>query len=111
MRINWKNRLQNKATLTALVAVLVAAIYQAAAVFGIEIPVEQEWVITFAGYIITALVLIGVIVDPTTEGINDSRLAMTYEKPRTGPVVAATPAPGNTEADPAGDWEIISELK
>jgi phi LC3 family holin len=32
--------------------------------------------------VITALTTLGVLVDPTTAGINDSHLAMTYSAPR-----------------------------
>ncbi|HEU7308694.1 TPA: phage holin, partial [Streptococcus pneumoniae] len=66
--INWKLRLQNKATLIALLG----AIFLMSQQFGLEIPKNiQDGVNTFV-YI---LVLIGVVNDPTTAGISDSKRA------------------------------------
>ena len=73
--INWKLRLQNKATLIALLG----AIFLMSQQFGLEIPKNiQDGVNTFV-YI---LVLIGVINDPTTAGITDSKRALEYYEPR-----------------------------
>ena len=72
--INWKLRLQNKATLIALLG----AIFLMAQQFGFEIPKNiQDGVNTFV-YI---LVLIGVVNDPTTAGISDSKRALEYSEP------------------------------
>lgn len=72
--INWKLRLQNKATLIALLG----AIFLMSQQFGLEIPKNiQDGVNTFV-YI---LVLIGVINDPTTAGISDSKRALEYYEP------------------------------
>ncbi len=73
--INWKLRLQNKATLIALLG----AIFLMSQQFGLEIPKNiQDGVNTFV-YI---LVLIGVVNDPTTAGISDSKRALEYYEPR-----------------------------
>ena len=72
--INWKLRLQNKATLIALLG----AIFLMSQQFGLEIPKNiQDGVNTFV-YI---LVLIGVVNDPTTAGISDSKRALKYYEP------------------------------
>lgn len=72
--INWRLRLQNKATLIALLG----AIFLMAQQFGLEIPKNiQDGVNTFV-YI---LVLIGVVNDPTTAGISDSNRALDYHEP------------------------------
>ena len=73
--IKWKLRLQNKATLIALLG----AIFLMSQQFGLEIPKNiQDGVNTFV-YI---LVLIGVVNDPTTAGISDSKRALEYYEPR-----------------------------
>lgn len=73
--INWKLRLKNKVTLIALLG----AIFLATQQFGLEIPKNiQDGVNTFV-YI---LVLLGVVNDPTTSGIADSKQALGYEEPR-----------------------------
>ena len=73
--INWKLRLQNKATLIALLG----AIFLMAQQFGLDIPQNiQNGVNTFV-YI---LVLLGVVNDPTTSGLTDSKQALEYENPK-----------------------------
>lgn len=73
--INWKLRLQNKVTLIALLG----AIFLMAQQFGLDIPKNiQDGVNSFV-YI---LVLLGVVNDPTTSGITDSKQALGYENPK-----------------------------
>ena len=81
MRINWKLRFKNKATLTAIVLGVIAFVYQALSLFGIVPSISQEAVINLAVMVINLLVLLGVVVDPTTNGINDSARALGYEEP------------------------------
>lgn len=72
--INLKLRLQNKATLVALISAVFLMLQQ----FGIHIPSNiQEGVNTFVGI----LVIIGIITDPTTKGIADSERALNYDEP------------------------------
>ena len=82
MKINWKLRLQNKATLTALVMALVALVYQVLCVCGVVPRVAQDQVTTIVSMVINILCLLGIVVDPTTDGIGDSVRAMSYDKPR-----------------------------
>lgn len=80
--INWKLRFQNKYTLTALIAALVAFVYQVLGICGIVPPFSQDAVMTFIGFIINVLVAVGIVVDPTTDGISDSKQAQAYTSPR-----------------------------
>ena len=82
MKINWKLRLQNKATLTALVMALVALVYQVLGVSGIVPRVSQDQLTTIISMAINILCLLGIVVDPTTAGVGDSVRAMSYDKPR-----------------------------
>lgn len=82
MNINWKLRLQNKATLTALVMALVALVYQALGVCGVVPRVAQDQVTTIISMVINLLCLLGIVVDPTTAGVGDSARVLSYEKPR-----------------------------
>ena len=82
MRINWKLRLKNKTALFALVSTVVTLIYQVLGVAGVVAPVGEDMVIKGAGLILNALVMLGVLVDPTTAGIDDSTRALTYKEPR-----------------------------
>lgn len=82
MKINWKLRLQNKATLTALVMALVALVYQVLGVCGVVPRVSQDQVTTIISMVINILCLLGIVVDPTTAGIGDSNRALTYDEPK-----------------------------
>ena len=81
MNINWKLRFQNKVTLTAIVLAVIALVYQVLGIFGIVPAVSQDTIVQLAGAVINLLVLLGIVVDPTTEGFGDSDRAMTYEEP------------------------------
>lgn len=82
MTINWKLRFQNKTTLTAIVLGVVALVYQVLALMGITTAVPENEIVNIVGMIINLLVLLGIVVDPTTSGIGDSEQAMSYEKPK-----------------------------
>ena len=81
MNINWKLRFQNKVSLTAIVLAVIALVYQVLGICGIVPAVSQDTMIQLAGAVINLLVLLGIVVDPTTEGLSDSQRAMGYEKP------------------------------
>ncbi|NPD33112.1 phage holin [Eggerthellaceae bacterium zg-997] len=81
MRMNLMLRLRNRATATALAGVLVAFAYQALAVFGAVPPVAESELTQLVGIVISVLAAVGVLVDPTTEGIGDSERAMGYDAP------------------------------
>jgi len=81
MKINWKLRFQNKVTLTAIVLAVIALVYQILGICGIVPAVSQETIVQLAGAVINLLVLLGIVVDPTTDGIGDSDRARGYESP------------------------------
>lgn len=81
MKINWKLRGQNKATLMSICAVAVAFIYQLLGMFGVVPKVSESDVVSLIGMLINILVAIGVVVDPTTKGVGDSERALGYEEP------------------------------
>jgi len=73
--INLKLRLKNKVTLAALISAVFVMLGQ----FGLEIPHNiQEGVNT----LLMILVLLGIVVDPTTKGVADSERALNYNEPR-----------------------------
>ena len=79
--INWKLRFQNKTTLTALVLVVISAVYKILNLIGIVPSIERQQIIDICTIIIDLLALLGIIMDPTTEGVADSARAMGYEEP------------------------------
>jgi phi LC3 family holin len=82
MKLNWKLRLKNKATLVALVSAVIALVYQVLGIFDIVPGVSEEVAINLVGVVINILVGIGIIVDPTTAGVGDSEQAMSYINPK-----------------------------
>lgn len=81
MKINWKLRFQNKATLMSIIVAIIALIYQILALIGIVPAVSQSQIIEAVSMVVNILVLLGIVVDPTTEGVSDSERAMNYKKP------------------------------
>ena len=82
MKINWILRLKNRTTLTALIGIVVTAGFQIAQLFGLNLTVSQEQIMTIVEFVLTLLAGIGIITDPTTAGISDSKQAMEYTEPK-----------------------------
>lgn len=83
MRINWRVRFRNKAWVLTFLLGLIAMFYQTVKVYEAAkqgLP-PQELMIETAKMLVTWLVQIGVIVDPTTKGTGDSARAMSYGVP------------------------------
>ena len=81
MDINWKLRIMNKTTALALVSALVVFVYSVAQALGLELPVTQEQVMAAVTAVLTLLAGLGVVVDPTTPGVADSKRAQGYAEP------------------------------
>lgn len=81
-RMNLKLRFKNKATLMALLLCVVAFVYQVCGIIGIVPAVAQEDITQLIGVVLNLLVGLGVLIDPTTQGITDSAKALTYTEPK-----------------------------
>ena len=81
MRINWKVRFKNKVWLGSFLSLVIGFIYSLLALFDVFPAVTQNLVVQLLNQVLTFLGLIGVIVDPTTAGLEDSDRAMGYEDP------------------------------
>ena len=81
MKLNWKVRFKNKVWLGSFFALIIGFIYSMLALFDVYPAVTQNLITQILNQILTFLGLIGVIVDPTTAGIEDSDRAMTYDEP------------------------------
>lgn len=79
--INWKVRLRNKTWLLAAIPVTAAAIYSVLALFDIVPAVSESDVVNALTLIINLLAELGIVIDPTTEGIADSKRALCYNYP------------------------------
>ena len=79
--INWKLRFQNKVTLTAIIVTVIALVYKVFAAAGYAPAIPEAEVIEIAEMVVYLLALMGIVVDPTTEGAHDSERAMQYVAP------------------------------
>lgn len=75
MKINWKLRLTNKATLVALISAIFLVISSTPLVELLPVWINE----TLFQQILNIFVILGIIVDPTTSGISDSIEAQNYE--------------------------------
>ncbi|MGP0637786.1 phage holin [Staphylococcus xylosus] len=75
-------RLKNKTTFTAIVGAVFLFIKQITEAFGIDLSTQLEQISGLVGAVITLLVTLGVVIDPTTKGVKDSGITKTYTKPR-----------------------------
>lgn len=83
MEINWKVRLKNKAFWVAIIPALLLVIQTVAALFGFVLDLGDigNKLLAVVNAVFAVLVIVGVVTDPTTEGISDSDRAMLYEEP------------------------------
>lgn len=81
MNVNWMLRLKNKATLSTLIVLVITFVYQLLGIFGVVPAVSQDMLVQLAGIIVNILAAFGVVVDPTTAGVSDSKRAQNYDKP------------------------------
>lgn len=81
MKINWKVRFKNSVWLTSFISFLVATVYQFLNFFEVIPAIPQEAVLEVAAAVLQLLGLLGVIIDPTTQGMSDSDRAMKYDEP------------------------------
>lgn len=84
MQINWLVRLKNKAFWLALIPALLLLVQTVAATFGLTLDLGDigDKLLAVVNAVFSVLAILGVVVDPTTEGVSDSTQAMTYEEPK-----------------------------
>lgn len=81
--INWKVRVKNKTFWLAFIPAVLLLVQAVAAVIGIELDLGDinEKLLDVVNAVFLVLGIIGIVVDPTTQGISDSDRAMGYEEP------------------------------
>ncbi|MEH6940762.1 phage holin [Bacillus sp. JJ722] len=82
MKINWKVRFKNKTFLVALFSLLLLLVQQVASFFGVDTTIYNEQVTDLFNTVLAILVLLGVVVDPTTSSVSDSVQALEYKEPK-----------------------------
>lgn len=84
MNINWKVRIKNKQFWLAIIPAVLLLIQAVAAVFGYTLDLGDigNKLIVVVNAVFVVLSILGIVTDPTTEGISDSNLALTYKEPK-----------------------------
>lgn len=82
--INWKVRIKNKVFWLSIIPALLLLVQAVAGVFEINLDFSMlgAKLAAVVESVFVVLTLLGIVADPTTEGVNDSEQAMTYEKPK-----------------------------
>ena len=82
--INWRVRIRNKAFWVAIIPAVLVLIQVVAAVFGYTLDLGElgNKLIAVVNSVFVVLSILGVVNDPTTSGLSDSKQAMTYELPK-----------------------------
>ena len=82
--INWKVRIKNKNFWLAIIPAVLLLIQVVAALFGYTLDFGEmnTKLIAVVDAVFVVLAILGIVTDPTTQGMGDSKLAMTYDKPK-----------------------------
>lgn len=82
--INWKIRIKNKSFWVALIPAILLLVQVVVAVFGVTIDLGElgNKLLAVVNALFAVLTILGIVTDPTTEGVADSNLAMTYDEPK-----------------------------
>lgn len=82
--INWKVRVKNRMFWLAVIPAALFFVQSAAAVLGfsLDFSVLGERLGALVEALFAVLAILGIVADPTTEGLQDSRLALTYDEPK-----------------------------
>lgn len=82
--INWLVRIKNKAFWVAIIPAILLLIQVIAAVFGYELDLGDlgNRLLDVVNAVFAVLVILGVVTDPTTAGVSDSKQALTYTEPK-----------------------------
>ena len=82
--INWKVRIKNKTFWLSLIPALLLLAQALGAVFGLSLDLSAvgEKLLTVVNTRFAVLTILGVVTDPTTAGVSDSKLALSYDEPK-----------------------------
>lgn len=84
MKINWTVRIKSKNFWLAIIPAVLLLIQVVAAVFGFGLDLGDlgNKLLAVVNAAFAVLAILGIVVDPTTEGVGDSTQALTYTEPK-----------------------------
>ena len=82
--INWTVRFKNKSFWLSFIPAVLLLVQVVAALFGFELNLGDigNRLIDVVNAVFAVLAILGIVTDPTTSGVSDSTLAMSYDKPK-----------------------------
>jgi phi LC3 family holin len=84
MKINWKVRAKKKSFWLTLVPAIVLLVQIVGNWFGYHVAAEllNAEAAKFINALFAVLVILGIVNDPTTSGLSDSKQVLNYKKPK-----------------------------
>lgn len=84
MKINWKVRISNKAFWITIIPAVLLLIQVIAAALGFKLDLSDlgDKLLAVVNAVFMVLTILGIVTDPTTAGVSDSKQALTYTKPK-----------------------------
>lgn len=84
--INWQVRIKSRQFWLSLIPAVLLLVQVVAAVFGFELDLGDigNRLLDVVNALFAVLAILGIVVDPTTEGVGDSAQALTYDRPKEG---------------------------
>ena len=107
MKVNWKVRFKNGTWLSMFFSLIIGFVFNMLKLFDVVPVITENQVLNIVQQFRMLLGLFGVIVDPTTSGLNDSQRAMSYSEPWTDGPTHAIP----DEPDPEEGTVIVDTSK
>lgn len=82
--INWKVRLVNKNFWLSLIPAVLLLVQAVGAPLGMTLDFGElgNQLLAIVNAVFAVLAILGIVQDPTTDGMGDSNLAMTYTTPK-----------------------------
>jgi len=84
-KINWIVRLKNKNFWLAIIPAIIVLIQQVGNTFGLQVYLGElgNNLLNIVNTVFIILAILGIVNDPTTDGLTDSTQALTYDTPKT----------------------------
>ncbi len=82
--INWKVRVKNKVFWISVIPAVLLLIQAVATTFGYTLDLGElgNNLLAIVNAAFGVLAILGIVTDPTTEGVSDSQQALTYNEPK-----------------------------
>lgn len=84
MKINWKVRIKNKIFWLTVIPSILLVIQVIGSILGFDFAVDVvgEKAALLVNSVFSLLFILGLVNDPTTEGLEDSKQSLDYEEPK-----------------------------